>query len=63
MEPSDDIRDVKIRMSKLYGEVRESFREVLRKFTAEAHKNNARHKHRPDLRGSGMPRKRGKGQS
>lgn len=53
----------KIHMSNLYGEIRESFREVLRKLTVKAHKNNAPHQHRPDLRGSGMPRKRGKGQS
>lgn len=29
--------------------------------TAEARRNVAPHPHRPDLRGNGMPRKRGKG--
>lgn len=53
----------KVHMSNLFGEIKQTFRDAFHALTAQARANNAPHKHRPDLRGNGTPRKRGKGQS
>lgn len=53
----------KIRVSNLFGEIQQTFRDTFLALTAQARANNAPHRFRPDLRGNGTPRKRGKGQS
>lgn len=60
---NEDLKNAKIRLAGMLGEIKESFSQALLAFRKEAHKNSSPHPHRPDLRGSGMPRKRGKGQS
>ena len=47
----------------ILGNIQSRFREAIGAFTAEARKNNAPHQYRPELRGSGVPRKRGKGRA
>jgi hypothetical protein len=45
----------------IYNGIQSAIKNVVVELTAEARKNTAPHPHRADLRGSGVPRKRGKG--
>lgn len=53
--------NIKVQGSITLGAIHTAYRDAFRALTGEARRNAAPHKFRPDLRGSGMPRKRGKG--
>lgn len=54
-------RNLPIRGEAMLNVIKGTFRAAILSFTSEARRNKAPHPHRPDLRGSGVPRKRGKG--
>ena len=55
------VLSAKIQMSGLYGSIKGIFGQAFLDLTAPEHRKKAPHQHRPELRGNGTPRKRGKG--
>jgi len=59
MDPG--IAVAKIQMAGLYGKIKGVFMTAIDDLTGPARRAKAPHQFRPDLRGNGTPRKRGKG--
>lgn len=61
MRDDPKVLQAKIQTSGLYGKIKGIFGEAFMSLSEPEHRKKAPHQFRPELRGNGTPRKRGKG--